>query len=240
MIKKNRPSVCWGLIAMDLKNKIIHSAYGLFAAKGYEKATIGEIIEQAECSKGGFYHHFKSKEDILEVIIENYIDELSKYFAHIVTNDEDSFIDRFNTIFMSVSHYKLKQLVEWSKVSNVFSFAGNDRILRQLEKQFKIATTKVYLEVLQLGKAQGIIDIEYPEIFAELCTREILWIYEAAGKLIGTDEPKEQDMFEKLLDFSEELISHALGLKGYEVRFKEEAFLYLQKAREYYFANREE
>lgn len=228
-----------GVINMELKDRIINSAYELFSVKGYEKTTIGEIIKQADCSKGGFYHHFKSKEEILEVIVSNYIYALSKYFENIVSNDEDSFIDKFNAVFVVISQYKLKQLEEWSKANNIFFFKGNDKILRQLEKQFKIATTRTYFDVLSNGKEQGIINVEYPEILAELCTREILWVYEAAGKLIDSNDVKDQDMFEKLLDFSEELISHVLGLKKYEVKFKDEALSYLQKARQYYLAYRE-
>lgn len=224
---------------MELRDRIINTAYELFSIRGYEKTTIEEIIKQAECSKGGFYHHFKSKEEILEVIISNYINDLSEHFKSIITNDEDPFIDKFNTIFMVVSQYKLKQLIEWSKVKNVFFFAGNDRLLRQLEKQFKIATTKTYFEVLQSGKKQGIINVEYPEILAELCTREILWIFEAAGKLINPEDTKDHNMFEKLLDFNEELISHVLGLKKHEVRLKAAALSYLQNAGEYYSAHKE-
>lgn len=225
---------------MNLRNKIINVAYEIFSVRGYEKTTIEEIIKQAECSKGGFYHHFKSKEEILEVIITNYIDDLSNYFKSIITNDKDSFIDKFNEIFMVVSQYKLGQLMEWSKVKNVFFFTGNDRLLRQLEKQFKIATTKTYFEVLQIGKEQGIINVEYPEILAELCTREILWIFEEAGKLINPEDTKDHNMFEKILDFNEELISHVLGLKKHEVRLKAVAISYLQDARECYSAHKEE
>ncbi|MFZ5965713.1 MAG: TetR/AcrR family transcriptional regulator [Bacillota bacterium] len=240
MIKKtDRRSVLNGVIDMELKDRIIHSAYELFSTKGYEKTTIEAIIKQAQCAKGGFYHHFKSKEEILEVIISNYIDELSEHFENIVSNDKYSFFDKFNAIFMVISQYKLKQLKEWSKVNNVFSFIGNDRVLRQLEKQFKIATTRAYFEVLRNGKEQGIVNVEHPEILAELCTREVLWIFEAAGRLINPDDAKGHDTFEKLLDFSEGLISHALGLKKHEVEFKDIALSYLQEARGYYLASKE-
>lgn len=225
---------------MEIKDRIINSAYEIFSTKGFDKTTIGEIIKKAECSKGGFYHHFKSKEEILEVIISNYVDDMTKHFNNIVANDKDLFIDKFNSIFMAISEYKLKQLKEWSKINNVFIFTGNDRILRQLEKEFKIAATGVYFMVLQNGKEQGNINVEYLEIFAELCTREILWIYEAAGKLINSNDVKEHEMFEKLLNFSEELISHSLGLERNEVKFRAVALSYLQSIKESYLAHKED
>ncbi len=224
---------------MELRDRIINTAYELFSIKGYEKTTIGEIIKKADCSKGGFYHHFKSKEEMLEVIVNNYIDDLTVYFKSILLNKNDSFIDMFNAIYKTICQIKMKQLNEWSKVKNVFIFTGNDRIIRLLEKQFRIATTRTYLEVLQQGKEQGIIDIEYPEIFAELCTREVLWINEAAGKLIISEDQNEYLMFEKLLDFSEGLISHVLGLNKNDVKFKDAALAFLKGTKESYIAHKE-
>ncbi|WP_202709793.1 TetR/AcrR family transcriptional regulator [Sporosalibacterium faouarense] len=226
---------------MNLKDKIIKVAYELFSSKGYEKTTIGEIIKQAECSKGGFYHHFKSKEEILEVIVSNYVDTLSELFNDIISNDEDSFITKFNAIFGVINEYKLNQIKEWSKVNNVFYFIGNDKILRQLEKQFKEVTTRTYLDVIQHGKRQGIIKAEYPELLADLCTREVLWIYEAAAKAIKNENYyKDENMFIQLLNFSENLISNALGLEKREVNFKDVALAYLHNGRGYYLAHKEE
>lgn len=227
------------VICMDLKDRIINSAYELFSIQGYEKTTIEAIIKKAQCAKGGFYHHFKSKEQILEVIISNYIIDISKHFENIVSNGQDPFIEKFNAIFILISQYKMKQLKEWSKVNNVFSFGGNEKILRQLEKEFKAATIRTYFEVICHGKEQGIITIKQPDILAELCTRGILWIYEAAAKLINSNDAKDYDMFEALLDFLEELISHSLGLQKQEVKFKDAALLYLHNIREYYLGNKE-
>lgn len=224
---------------MEIRDRIIESAYELFSIKGYEKTTIGEIIKKADCSKGGFYHHFRSKEEILEEIVTNYIDELTAYFESILSNKKDSFIDIFNAIYKTICQIKMKQLNEWSKVKNVFIFTGNDKIIRQLEKQFKIATTRTYLEVLKDGKEQGIIDIEYPEIFAELCAREILWINEAAGRLVISEDQNEYLKFEKLLDFSEGLVSHALGLDKNDVKFRDAALAYLKGSKESYIAYKE-
>ena len=63
---------------MELKDKIIDSAYELFAENGYDKTTVADIINKAGCSKGGFYHHFKSKFEIIEAITMSNIDIIRK------------------------------------------------------------------------------------------------------------------------------------------------------------------
>lgn len=46
-------------------DEIINSAIDEFNEKGYENATMESIAKRANISKGGLYHHFKSKDDIL-------------------------------------------------------------------------------------------------------------------------------------------------------------------------------
>jgi len=49
----------------ETKNRIMECATSLFRDKGYHNVTVDEIIEEADSSKGGFYNHFKSKEELL-------------------------------------------------------------------------------------------------------------------------------------------------------------------------------
>lgn len=50
--------------------KILDVSYRLFTEKGYEKTTIQDIVRQLGMSKGAIYHHFKSKEEILDALSE--------------------------------------------------------------------------------------------------------------------------------------------------------------------------
>ncbi len=51
---------------------IIETATKLFLEKGYENTTIQDIIDNlGGLTKGAVYHHFKSKEEILDAVIDN-------------------------------------------------------------------------------------------------------------------------------------------------------------------------
>lgn len=52
--------------ASATKQKIFSCAISLFAQKSYENVTIQDICSEADVSVGAFYHHFKSKENILD------------------------------------------------------------------------------------------------------------------------------------------------------------------------------
>ena len=54
----------------DRKNLLLECAQKLFFTKGFDETTVTEIMECGGVSKGGFYHHFTSKEEILQVLRE--------------------------------------------------------------------------------------------------------------------------------------------------------------------------
>jgi TetR/AcrR family transcriptional regulator, transcriptional repressor for nem operon len=56
---------------MTLKETIIHESMKLFSLNGFLGTSIDDILSASNSSKGGFYNHFKSKEDLfLEVLDE--------------------------------------------------------------------------------------------------------------------------------------------------------------------------
>jgi len=54
----------------NLRNKIINVFYELVAQKGYDKASMNDIVKKANISKGAIYHHFKNKEELFCKVIE--------------------------------------------------------------------------------------------------------------------------------------------------------------------------
>jgi AcrR family transcriptional regulator len=54
---------------MSLREEIIHESLKLFSLKGFLSTGINDIIEAANTSKGGFYNHFASKEELFHVVL---------------------------------------------------------------------------------------------------------------------------------------------------------------------------
>ena len=50
----------------ETQRKILDVSFRLFTEKGYDHTTIQDIVDALGMSKGAVYHHFKSKEDILD------------------------------------------------------------------------------------------------------------------------------------------------------------------------------
>jgi AcrR family transcriptional regulator len=51
--------------------RLVEAALAVLGQRGYERATVDEIVERAGYSKGAFYTHFKSKEDLFLYLLES-------------------------------------------------------------------------------------------------------------------------------------------------------------------------
>jgi len=60
-----------------LKQRIINSADQLFYKNGYDKTSFTDIANAVDISRGNFYYHYKSKDEILEAVIQSRLKEIS-------------------------------------------------------------------------------------------------------------------------------------------------------------------
>jgi AcrR family transcriptional regulator len=55
------------------RNKIQAVALELFAEQGYEKTSLREIAERLDVTKAALYYHFRTKEDIVASLFEDFL-----------------------------------------------------------------------------------------------------------------------------------------------------------------------
>ncbi|WP_010676989.1 TetR/AcrR family transcriptional regulator [Bacillus timonensis] len=66
-------------MAKEKKKMLIDAALHLFEKKGYMQTSVQDIVEYANVTKGSFYYYFESKEDVLYLIHDEFIEyELNK------------------------------------------------------------------------------------------------------------------------------------------------------------------
>jgi AcrR family transcriptional regulator len=58
----------------DTRRALLDAAAKLIAARGYRGTTVDDVVAGSGLSKGTFYWHFKSKEDLLLAVLEERID----------------------------------------------------------------------------------------------------------------------------------------------------------------------
>ncbi|WP_034745846.1 TetR/AcrR family transcriptional regulator [Halalkalibacter wakoensis] len=71
------------------KERIIETALNLFEEYGFHAVTVDRIVKESRSSKGGFYHNFKSKDELLYTVHDSFI-------TYILDKAEDAY-NRYTT-----------------------------------------------------------------------------------------------------------------------------------------------
>ena len=82
------------------KAELLDAAQELFAEKGYAKTTVTDILSVHGLSKGIFYYYFKSKEEVMDAIIERIIDAEIANAKKIAANLEMTPLQKICAILM--------------------------------------------------------------------------------------------------------------------------------------------
>lgn len=83
------------------KERLIEATKLLILEKGCDRLTLNDIMERAELSKGGIFHHVRSKDDLLIRILEERVEETNRQFIA-ARKRERSFEAPFRSIADSI------------------------------------------------------------------------------------------------------------------------------------------
>ena len=64
------------------KTRILDAALQVFRSKGYAGSTIDDVCEEADLTKGSFFHHFKTKEELAVAAAQHFSDGADALFLH--------------------------------------------------------------------------------------------------------------------------------------------------------------
>src|SRR4249919_3824142 len=110
-----------GSVRSERRAHLVVLAGELFAQKGYRATTVREIADSAGILSGSLYHHFDSKESMVEELLRTFLEDITHaYRLEVASGDDpvtmlrtlvrlafDSIGARWATVSVMVNEYNL-------------------------------------------------------------------------------------------------------------------------------------
>lgn len=150
------------------RNEILDAALRLLYTKGYEQMTIQDILDNVKISKGAFYHYFKSKQDLLEAIIERMMDEAVAVLQQIVDDPHLSALEKLQCYFDTGSKWKTDRKDLMLEILRTW-YADENALVRQ-----KIVSSGAQWigpslgKIVRQGVQEGVFDTPFPDQIGEI------------------------------------------------------------------------
>lgn len=81
----------------EKRQELLDTAEKLFCLKGYEATSIQDILDALHLSKGGFYHHYASKEEVLRALCTRHAERGAAYVSDSL-KDASTSMGRINAV----------------------------------------------------------------------------------------------------------------------------------------------
>jgi len=128
------------------REEIIKAALALFQRDGFDSVKVEAILHEVGLSKGGFYHHFKSREDILRQIVISETGDLVDDLQESLVGD-DSIAALANLFIRGSANLGADAGV----LNTLSSFASRSVYLDELEKQLALLLKPHVTTLIKLG-----------------------------------------------------------------------------------------
>ena len=150
--------------AEERKNEILDVAEELFAEKGYDNASTNDIIAKIGIARGTLYHHFGSKEEILDALVDRMTREGIKRAGTIVGDRSCPILERLIGILGSLS-------VESSagrEIMEQMHKPQNALLHQKMQERLINGVVPLITQLIIEGNKCGIFDTKYPGETAEI------------------------------------------------------------------------
>jgi AcrR family transcriptional regulator len=89
----------------DVRDRILEEAIRLFLKNGFRGTSVKDLTEAVGIARGTLYCHFKSKDEVLESILEKYSREFLDQLMATIDNCKADFMTKFRTFFRFTTEF---------------------------------------------------------------------------------------------------------------------------------------
>jgi AcrR family transcriptional regulator len=138
--------------------EIIQTAERLFHEVGYSKCSVEMIIREIGVAKGTFYYYFKSKEEILEAIVDRTLTQIVEMAERVADDPELSALAKFQALLTN-SHVGEDDTGE---IAEMLHLPENRQLHEVSNVQSVLRLSPIFVHIVEQGNTEGVFSVEHP------------------------------------------------------------------------------
>ncbi|MHB8065721.1 MAG: TetR/AcrR family transcriptional regulator [Ruminiclostridium sp.] len=199
------------------KKEIIETAEKLFLEKGYPETTIEDILKAANLSKGGFYHYYSSKEEVLSAIINSLVDGILQEIQSIIDSHEHNAFQKLQLFFE-------KQLVLKKPKILLTKYFAHEKQENFLVYKYNALIWQKYVaplsQIIQQGISEGFFNLQYPFETVDILIRTISSLGDLEDALL-----QDKDKFIRYISALKNIAAKTLGVSVDDIKMIDEEMI---------------
>jgi AcrR family transcriptional regulator len=144
--------------ADERRHEILDAAEKLFSTKGFDATSTNDILEEVGIARGTLYYHFKSKEAIMDALIERYNTKVLNIAKKIANDKSISVFERMMGVVMAlnINNKSEKEIIEHIHKPQ------NALMHQKVQRVILTEVTPILAEIIEDGIKEGVFNTPYP------------------------------------------------------------------------------
>jgi AcrR family transcriptional regulator len=196
------------------RDEILDAAESLIRARGYESMSIQDVQDALGSSRGAIYHYFRSKEAILDAVIERTTRAGMAVIRPLVDEPGPDAMTKLQSIFSAGAAWKVERSDLLLAIIRSWIAPTNDLVRYRTERAAFIEFAALMATIIRQGSAEGVMNPTNPDHAATMLTAIFTGTADTIRQLM-LDRQDGRVTFEEVCGFMhayEEAIERILGL----------------------------
>jgi AcrR family transcriptional regulator len=163
------------------RERLISVGFDLFGSHGYEATSVGAILEAAGLARGAFYHHFATKADLFEAVLDRVIARIATVSTE-AAREHDNPVDSLRAGCAAWLDVALNPAIQRIVFIDGMSVLGWDRY-REIDEGYTLGGTKAAMRAIA---RTGRIPEDSAEVLAHMVAGAV---GEAAKLIVSAEDP---------------------------------------------------
>ncbi|MGW9131877.1 TetR/AcrR family transcriptional regulator [Streptomyces sp. NPDC055681] len=157
----------------DRRAELLEIAARLFATRGYAVTTVRDIAEEAGILSGSLYHHFRSKEEMLDEILRDFLGRLLERYTEIEKRGESpkDVFDQLIEYSFATIHAMPEAVALYQNEAGTLSGQPGFEFVDEIGKK----NEKIWLRALTAGQKAGVFQDDIDVNLAYRFIRDTVW-----------------------------------------------------------------
>ena len=167
------------------RDELLELAAAMFAERGLRATTVRDIADSAGILSGSLYHHFKSKEQMVEEVLRDFLDWLFDRYREIIDTESEP-LERLKGLFMAsfeaIEHRHAQVVIYQDEAKRLSALPQFDFVEARNREQ-----RQMWVDVLTAGVQDGCFrpDLDVDLVYRFI--RDTTWVsvrwYQPGGPL---------------------------------------------------------
>lgn len=209
------------------RDTFLDAAQRLIQLKGYEQASVQDILREANTSKGAFYHYFDSKGALLDGVVARMVEGALVSVQPIVDDPDLPATDKLRALFAGIAAFKTARKELLLGLIEVWLSDHNALMREKFRRVVVERLTPIMAAIIRQGQAERVFAVTSPDEAARVFVSFILSLNESTTALFVARQAGRisLDDVRRALDAQVEAMERILGASSGTITLVDESVI---------------